>query len=439
MSDPNQPFHNHVNSNQFGATHELLLFGGPGPHPPLNQNNANVPSTPIDLPRLKRPILELGHPKRGSSSFSTEGYYPYFIYAVSLLNVATLAFQLFNAFQLTGSFIQTQPFNFILGPPVEVKKRWLRAQGFGGAELKVNLKRRVRRFGLLAIGRTFCSLKLTLIVLRDYGFNLVLINQGGWFTPCMKPVDISRFIFRCPEDSNQPPLGTEAYQASLPEPCSLEKLCGLGGFGSGTPNQWYRFITPIFLHGGILHLLFNILTQLALGVQLERTYGGIRVAIIHLSAGVGGFLLGANLAPVAVTSLGASGAIFGLIACDLVDLIINWGSVVGPWCELFKVAFGILLTFLLGLLPIVDNFAHIGGFVAGLLASGLVMPSCRVGKRTHTLGFLAFLSVISGGLLCALLYLSIHGFYYGDWAKACPKCQYLNCLPVGNLCKDYLL
>lgn len=135
--------------------------------------------------------------------------------------------------------------------------------------------------------------------------------------------------------------------------------------------------------------------------------------------------------------MGASGAIFGLIACDLVDLFINWDRVIGPWCELFKVAFGILITFALGLLPIVDNFSHVGGFLTGLLASGCVMPSCRVGKRTHTFGFLIFLSLVSGVLLAVAFYFSITGFYFGNWAKVCPKCQYLNCLPIANLCDSY--
>ncbi|KAJ9086417.1 hypothetical protein DSO57_1004475 [Entomophthora muscae] len=255
----------------------------------------------------------------------------------------------------------------------------------------------------------------------------------------MKQVNTTKQNYRCPADSNRLPSGTAEYQSTLPKPCNIEQLCGLGGFKSGVPDQWFRFITPMFLHGGVLHLLLNVLTLLVLGVQLEKTYGPIRIAFVYLSAGVGGFFLGANLLPAEIPSVGASGAIFGLIACDLVDLFINWDRVVGPYCELFKVTLGIIVTFAFGLLPIVDNFSHIGGFIAGLFASGCVMPSCRVGKRTHTFGFLIFFSFLSGVLLALGFYFSITGFYFGNWAKACPKCQYLNCLPIGDLCKNYQL
>ncbi|KAI0687791.1 hypothetical protein BC835DRAFT_384015, partial [Cytidiella melzeri] len=72
-----------------------------------------------------------------------------------------------------------------------------------------------------------------------------LINAGARFPPCMKeiqdlPVSTS---FACLNDTANPPDRL----------CPLEDVCGFGGFHDKQPNQWFRFITPIFLHAGIIH------------------------------------------------------------------------------------------------------------------------------------------------------------------------------------------
>ena len=52
--------------------------------------------------------------------------------------------------------------------------------------------------------------------------------------------------------------------------CTFESLCGFGGIAADeTPNQWWRFITPIFLHAGFVHILLNMLAQLTAGAQVR--------------------------------------------------------------------------------------------------------------------------------------------------------------------------
>ena len=76
-------------------------------------------------------------------------------------------------------------------------------------------------------------------------------------------------------------------------------MCGMGGF-PGTPkapNQFWRFITPIFLHTGVVHLLLNLTMQLRQGLQMERDIGSLRMGLIYLICGISGNLLGSLLAP----------------------------------------------------------------------------------------------------------------------------------------------
>lgn len=71
-------------------------------------------------------------------------------------------------------------------------------------------------------------------------------------------------------------------------------MCGFGGFKDPlVPDQSFRFVTPIFIHAGIIHLLMNMLTQLRLGAQLERELGILRYAILYMAAGIWGFVFGA--------------------------------------------------------------------------------------------------------------------------------------------------
>ena len=81
-------------------------------------------------------------------------------------------------------------------------------------------------------------------------------------------------------------------------------------------GQKWRFVTPIFLHGSLLHIAVNSISLWTLGAQIERIYGGRRYFLVYMIAGITG-----NLASYVSTpgpSLGASGAIFGLVGAGLI-------------------------------------------------------------------------------------------------------------------------
>jgi membrane associated rhomboid family serine protease len=116
---------------------------------------------------------------------------------------------------------------------------------------------------------------------------LTLIRNGAKFVPCMKSTQ-SVFLNYTTNCSAYPLLNatTCTYETYLWYVCNVEKL-------KGFPYQGYRFFIPIFLHGGVIHLIMNLLSQLTLGIQIERKFGSIRIAVIYILSGIGGILLSA--------------------------------------------------------------------------------------------------------------------------------------------------
>ncbi|KAG8530254.1 uncharacterized protein KY384_004755 [Bacidia gigantensis] len=153
----------------------------------------------------------------------------------------------------------------------------------------------------------------------------VLINMGARYVPCMRKTDLTL------QDITWPcPNSTSTDITDKTNSCHLNNLCGFGAAAytdKSLPHQWYRFILPMFLHAGFIHIAFNMLLQILLGGDMEREIGSIRFTIVYLSSGIFGFVLGGNFAPEGIASTGASGSLFGIIALLLLDLLYHWGSV----------------------------------------------------------------------------------------------------------------
>jgi rhomboid protease GluP len=149
-------------------------------------------------------------------------------------------------------------------------------------------------------------------------------------------------------------------------------------------GQWWRLVTSMFLHGGLVHIMFNMFALWQVGRLVERMFGSARFLGLYMIAGVCGSLASVLWNP-HVNSVGASGAIFGIIG-GLLAFIRRPDSGVPP--TIVKDLRGSLSGFLLfniaaGLVyPHTDNAAHIGGlaggYVAGLLlARSLHVPNAR--------------------------------------------------------------
>lgn len=134
-------------------------------------------------------------------------------------------------------------------------------------------------------------------------------------------------------------------------------------------GEWWRFITPVFLHIGFLHLLMNSFALYYMGPLVERIYGNFRFLLIFLFAGFSGVLASFSFSP--VLSAGASGAIFGCFGAML------YFGMIYPKLFFRTIGMNILVVIGINLLfgftfQGVDNAGHIGGLIGGFLASGIL-------------------------------------------------------------------
>ncbi|KYR01878.1 beta-lactamase family protein [Tieghemostelium lacteum] len=199
-------------------------------------------------------------------------------------------------------------------------------------------------------------------------------------------------------------------------------------------GEWWRFFSPIFLHVGIFHLLMNLVTQIRVGMQLERAYGAHRIIPIYLLCGVMGNLCSAVMLPLSI-QVGASGAIFGFLGVLLADLVRNWGSLARPYLNCCSLVFTIIISFAVGLfLPGVDNYAHLGGFVMGILTGWIFLPNLTpkkaVGRRLCLILIAIPLTVAIFVTLFVVFYKRI------DSAEWCPNCSNFTCLKFLSWCKQ---
>lgn len=147
-----------------------------------------------------------------------------------------------------------------------------------------------------------------------------------------------------------------------------------GAYGPAiAAGETWRIVSAIFLHGGLLHLGFNLLALSDFGSVLERRFGALPVAAVFLATGMAGFLASTLWHPEDV-SIGASGALFGLLGWWAVAA---WrlGEFLPPQEKRRRLAtllvvIGVALGFGF-VVPGIDNAAHLGGLVAGLVLGGV--------------------------------------------------------------------
>ena len=138
-----------------------------------------------------------------------------------------------------------------------------------------------------------------------------------------------------------------------------------------TDNQWWRLLTSIFLHGGLMHILANMVGLLFVGIFLEPLLGRRKYLLIYLITGVIVSFMSIWWYD-ATVSVGASGAIFGLygffLACMLLKVFHPDFSKAFLISTLVFIGFNLLMGFIGG----IDNAAHIGGLVSGFVI-GMIM------------------------------------------------------------------
>ena len=159
------------------------------------------------------------------------------------------------------------------------------------------------------------------------------------------------------------------------------KAVDLLGWGANfkpltTNGEWWRLLTNIFLHGGLMHLLANMYGLLFVGIFLEPRLGKIKYAAVYLATGVL-----ASIASLwwhdATVSVGASGAIFGLYGVFLALLLTKVYPKEFNKAFLASTLIFIGYNLLMGLTGGIDNAAHIGGLISGFLIGLVLIPQLK--------------------------------------------------------------
>jgi rhomboid protease GluP len=192
-------------------------------------------------------------------------------------------------------------------------------------------------------------------------------------------------------------------------------LWGVGGetqyrLGSSFPysifilHEWWRLVTAMFLHGGLIHIGFNMMALMQLGPAMEELYGSARYLFFYVVTGSFGFLVSAGMGN---HSLGASGAILGLVGLMLAVTTKRGGAYMHELRS--RLIRSVVILFVLGFMGMgMDNYAHGAGLAAGfglgkLFADRQPMNS-REKQIAYALGWLAGIVVIASFVLMFLHY-----------------------------------
>nr|CAD7442009.1 unnamed protein product [Timema bartmani] len=207
----------------------------------------------------------------------------------------------------------------------------------------------------------------------------------------------------------------------------LDDVCGMIAFFSPeTPDQFYRLWMSLFLHAGIFQLAITLVIQYFLMRDLEKLTGSLRIMIIYMGSGVAGNLASAIFVPYRA-DVGPSGAQFGLLACLIVEVLNAWMMLKQPEQALLKLIGITLVLFLFGMLPWVDNYAHLFGFIFGFLLSYALMPFVSFGdydrQKKVCLVWVCLLSSL-------FLFTALVVLFYIIPVYDCEVCSYFNCVPL---------
>ena len=183
----------------------------------------------------------------------------------------------------------------------------------------------------------------------------------------------------------------------------VEALFNLGATGSipWSLGRWWTLVTAIYLHGGLLHIIFNVLWIRQLGPAVEEIYGPSRMFVIFTLSGAAGFFASNALGH--AFTIGASGSIFGLLGA-----IVAYGRKRGGTYGMMVLRqYGqwALILFIFGFfMPGVNNVAHAGGFIGGVL-TGLALA---LAERRPERGVDYVLAAVCAGV-------TVLGFFLNVW------------------------
>ncbi|SPJ08915.1 rhomboid protease ROM4 [Plasmodium sp. DRC-Itaito] len=163
----------------------------------------------------------------------------------------------------------------------------------------------------------------------------------------------------------------------------------LGGLNTNYIRNYgelYRLFWSMYLHGGFMHILFNVICQIQILWMIEPDWGSIRTALLFFVSGITGNLLSAVCDPCGVT-IGSSGSLYGLIGALFTYYIEYWKTIPRPCCVLIFMFLVVMFGIIVGMFGYTDNYAHIGGCIGGVLFGFATITTvsaadkCTLGER----------------------------------------------------------
>ncbi|RAL46159.1 hypothetical protein DM860_006313 [Cuscuta australis] len=159
-----------------------------------------------------------------------------------------------------------------------------------------------------------------------------------WLVPLIILANIALFAYamyvnNCPRNSDKcfcaSFLGPFAFQSLRENPLlgpSADTLRKLGALDVGKvveEHQVWRLMSCMWLHAGVFHVAANMVSLLFVGIRLEQEFGFVKIGLLYTLSGIGGSLASALFVRTTI-SVGASGALFGLLGAMLSELLTNW-------------------------------------------------------------------------------------------------------------------
>lgn len=158
-------------------------------------------------------------------------------------------------------------------------------------------------------------------------------------------------------------------------------------------GQWWRLVTAGFLHGGLIHILFNSWALFDVGAMVDEIYGTYRLLVIYFIGDICGYFLSSLWSP-AVPSIGASAAICGLIGA-MIALGVRHRNPMGDAIRATFIRWAIYILIIGFVISQTDNAAHVGGLAGGFVVGYLAGTPRVEGSATERLWQIAAWSCLA--------------------------------------------
>jgi rhomboid protease GluP len=245
-----------------------------------------------------------------------------------------------------------------------------------------------------------------------WGFAPILRRLGAdlGFVPMVIAASVVLYVLSLVASGREMAVAGGAFSILSPSPRALLLFGASGEFPVFELGMWWTVLSATWLHGNLLHILFNMMWVRDLGPASAQIIGPARTVVIYVISGACGFLLSSVSAAYPILpipmlhgarlTIGASASIFGLLGA-----LVHYGRKSGSSLIRAEAKRYAVILFVFGLImPGIDNFAHAGGFIGGYATSAFFNPLTRE-RGDHVLMAVVCLVVTLAAIVMSVLYI----------------------------------